>query len=231
MERTATGKDKGKTGVFTGAYAVHPLTGEKVPIWIADFVLNSYGTGCVMSVPAHDERDFEFAKKFGLNIKQVIRADKGETELPYVDAGVVCNSGDALDGLTVEQAKKAVTDALQKQGLARKRSLTSYATGFFPSKILGRAYPIYFPVDMHEEGSPIDGASHTIDYTTAIPVDDADLPLKLPEMSDFKPGEDPAGCLARAKEALLSKGWQVVRSRNQHNASVGWQLLVLPKIC
>ena len=123
MERTATtGKDKGKTGVFTGAYAVHPLTGEKVPIWIADFVLNSYGTGCVMSVPAHDERDFEFAKKFGLNIKQVIRADM-ENRCPMWMLGL-CNSGDALDGLTVEQAKKAVTDALQKQGAGSQKKIT-----------------------------------------------------------------------------------------------------------
>ena len=201
MERTATGKDKGKTGVFTGAYAVHPLTGEKVPIWIADFVLNSYGTGCVMSVPAHDERDFEFAQKFGLEIKQVIRKDKGETELPYIEEGLVCNSGEAFDGLTVAEAKESVIDALEKQGAGSQKVTYKLRDWVFSrQRYWGEPIPIYFPVEMHEEGSPIDGARHTIDYATAIAVDDTDLPLKLPEMSDFKPGEDPAGCLARAKE-------------------------------
>jgi leucyl-tRNA synthetase len=130
LERTATGKDKGKTGVFTGAYATHPLTGEEVPIWIADYVLASYGTGCVMSVPAHDERDFDFAQKFGLKVCQVVKkgndGDGGvggetETELPFCEEGVVCNSGEAFDGLGVTDAKAAVVKALQGKGAGEEK--------------------------------------------------------------------------------------------------------------
>ena len=201
MERTATGKDKGKTGVFTGTYAVHPITGDKVPIWIADFVLASYGTGCVMCVPAHDERDFEFANKFGLQVKQVIRKESGETVLPYIEEGAVCNSGEALDGLSVAKAKAAVIRILEKRGSGREKVTYKLRDWVFSrQRYWGEPIPIYFPVEMMEAGSPVDGAKHSIDYEKPIAVDYADLPLKLPEMTDFKPGDDPAGCLARAKE-------------------------------
>ncbi|MBR3305031.1 MAG: leucine--tRNA ligase [Christensenellaceae bacterium] len=106
-----------KTGTFTGAYAINPLNGEEVPIWISDYVLASYGTGAVMAVPAHDERDFEHAKKYGLPIKRVVKGKDGiDDTLPFCDySGVICNSGE-FDGLTVEEAKKAVTEKLAKTG-------------------------------------------------------------------------------------------------------------------
>ncbi len=93
IERLSDKRDK--TGVFTGAYAAHPLTGEKIPVWTADYVLPDYGTGCVMAVPAHDVRDFEFAKKYGLSIKQVIKTKK--QNLPAADYGTLINSGE-FDG-------------------------------------------------------------------------------------------------------------------------------------
>ena len=127
LERTAVGKDKGKTGVSLGSYATHPLTGEKVPIWIADYVLAGYGTGAVMAVPAHDERDFEFATIFNLPIKTVVmptvtaRSDAGEKsatksedgkgekgEAMFCGEGVVCNSGVGFDGLTSAECRAKV---------------------------------------------------------------------------------------------------------------------------
>merc|ERR1711871_503166 len=198
--------DKGKTGVFTGAYAVHPLSGKKVPIWIADYVLSSYGTGCVMSVPAHDERDFEFAQKFGLDIVQVIRRNEGETELPYCEHNdcVVCNSGPGFDGLSVATAKDKIIEALRGMGAGDQKVTYKLRDWVFSrQRYWGEPIPIYFPVEILSAdgtGNPAEGAEHRIDYAHPIPVDENELPLTLPDMSDFKPGDDPAGCLARAKD-------------------------------
>ena len=106
-----------KTGVFTGSYAINPINGKEVPVWVGDYVLATYGTGAVMAVPAHDERDYAFATKFNLPIDQVITSKKGEeVELPYCEYGVLVNSGE-FDGLTTEQAKEAIVEKLAKQGL------------------------------------------------------------------------------------------------------------------
>jgi leucyl-tRNA synthetase len=114
IERLSTAKEK--TGVFTGAYAVHPITGEQVPIWIADYVLASYGTGCVMAVPSHDERDYEFAKKYSLPIKRVIKsADASNDELPYCEYGVLVNSAE-FDGMTSGDGKLAIVKKLEADG-------------------------------------------------------------------------------------------------------------------
>ena len=102
-----------KTGVFTGAYAINPINGRQVPIWIADYVLYSYGTGCVMAVPAHDERDYVFATKYDLPIIEVIKAKGEETTLPYTGPGVLINSG-SFDGMENEKAKRAIVDELAK---------------------------------------------------------------------------------------------------------------------
>ena len=120
IDRLADTQDK--DGIFTGRYFNHPLTGEKFPIFVADYVLMDYGTGAVMAVPAHDKRDFEFAKKFDLPIRVVITPDKDnpirveEMEEAYVDPGMVVNS-DKFDGMTNENAKKAITDELKSKGL------------------------------------------------------------------------------------------------------------------
>lgn len=107
-----------KTGVFTGAYAVNPINGNKIPIYISDYVLSTYGTGIVMAVPAHDERDFVFSKKYNLPIKQVITTtDNKEVELPYTEAGKLINS-DSFNGLTTEEGKKAIIEHLEKSNTA-----------------------------------------------------------------------------------------------------------------
>src|SRR6185369_3476534 len=82
-----------KTGVFTGAYAINPVNSEKIPIWIADYVLMAYGTGAIMAVPAHDERDYEFAKKFGLQIREVVSSEKGVAQEAFIGEGTMINSG------------------------------------------------------------------------------------------------------------------------------------------
>jgi len=111
IERLSISKEK--TGVFTGSYAVHPITGEKVPIWIADYVLATYGTGCVMAVPAHDERDFSFAEKYNLTLKRVIKsADGTNDELPFCDYGVLVNSAE-FDGFSTSDAKIGIVKKLE----------------------------------------------------------------------------------------------------------------------
>lgn len=201
LERTSTGKEKGKTGANTGAFAVHPVSAERLPIWIADYVLPNYGTGCVMAVPAHDERDFEFASKFGLDIKRVVTPTDGSNGvLPYCEHGITCNSG-TLDGLSTLEAQTRVIEELESLGKGEEKVTYKLRDWVFSrQRYWGEPIPIYFPVKMLERGSPVDGASHEIDYESPIAVEESELPLKLPEMSDFKPGNDPAGCLARAKE-------------------------------
>ncbi|MBQ5439694.1 MAG: leucine--tRNA ligase [Clostridia bacterium] len=116
IERSSTSAEYEKTGVFTGSYAIHPLTGKTVQIWISDYVIASYGTGAVMAVPAHDERDFEFATKFGLPISRVITAGEGDETLPYCEKGVLINSG-KYDGMSFAEAKKAMTEDLAAMGM------------------------------------------------------------------------------------------------------------------
>lgn len=103
-----------KTGVFTGAYAINPITGKEVPIWVADYVIASYGTGAVMAVPAHDERDYAFATKYELPITRVIEGG----DLPYTEYGTLVNSGE-FDGLTSDAAKEAIVNKLQQQDLGK----------------------------------------------------------------------------------------------------------------
>ena len=110
-----------KTGVFTGSYAINPINGKEVPIWVGDYVLATYGTGAVMAVPAHDERDFAFATKFNLPIERVIASKDGsETELPYCEAGILINSGE-FNGLTTEDAKVKIVEKLAENNLGSSK--------------------------------------------------------------------------------------------------------------
>ncbi|MDK0729806.1 leucine--tRNA ligase [Clostridium perfringens] len=119
IERQSISREK--TGVFTGAYAIHPLTGKEVPIWVGDYVLATYGTGAIMAVPAHDERDFAFAEKFNLPINRVIEAKDGsETNLPFCEHGILVNSGE-FDGLTTAEAKEKIVEKLSSMGLGEKK--------------------------------------------------------------------------------------------------------------
>lgn len=202
LERTA---NKEKTGCFTGVYASHPLTGEAIPIWISDYVLSTYGTGAVMAVPCHDERDFEFADIYGLEKKVVIDGD-AEEEGAFTGEGTLVNSGE-FDGLTSKKAKEAIADKLEEMKCGK--AVTTFKLRdwvFSRQRYWGEPIPIYFPVELADGVDPntvdlrVDDVDHTINFNKPIPVDEADLPLELPQMDDFKPGTDPAGCLARAKE-------------------------------
>ena len=198
---------KEKTGVATGVLAVHPLTGAKVPIWVGDYVLGSYGTGAVMAVPAHDERDFEFAKKYSLPIVEVISPD-GELhdglDAAFVETGTMVRSG-AYDGLPSEDGRKRITDALVdgKRG-ARRVNYKLRDWVFSRQRYWGEPFPIYFPVELHDAGDdPRKSALEAkprfeIRFDQPIAVADSELPLRLPELENYQPGDDPAGPLARA---------------------------------
>ena len=205
LERTSTGKDKGKTGVPLGTNVLHPLTGEPVPIWIADYVLASYGTAAVMAVPAHDERDFAFAEKFNLPIKRVVKSTTTENDevLPMTDSGVSCNSGPRLDGLSTEDSIEKSIGWLVERGMGATQITYRLRDWVFSrQRYWGEPIPIYFPVEMldNARGDPRKGAPHRILYDQPISVDESELPLRLPDMVDFKPGDDPLGCLARATD-------------------------------
>ena len=200
MDRTALSKDK--TGVATGAFAIHPLTGNKIPIWVADYVLGAYGTGAVMAVPAHDERDFDFARRYGLPMVEVVSPDgklHDQLDAAFVDDGVAVRSA-SFDGLPTPEVKTKITDHLQSLGLAaRKINYKLRDWVFSRQRYWGEPFPIYFPVELEDpSGDPRKGAQHTIRYDQPIAVEESELPVRLPDLSDFRPGNDPRGPLARA---------------------------------
>jgi leucyl-tRNA synthetase len=180
LERTELAKDK--TGVFTGAYAINPVNGENIPIWIADYVLATYGTGAIMAVPAHDERDLEFAKKFKLPITEVVRAPEGKDSIGFVGDGTSVNSG-FLTGLPTPEAKKIIAAWLEEKGVGKKTINYKLRDWLFSrQRYWGEPFPIVWRNGQHE----------------ALP--ESALPLMPPDLTDFKPtstGEPP---LARAKD-------------------------------
>jgi leucyl-tRNA synthetase len=203
-DRDRTALVKEKTGVPTGAMAVHPITGEKVPIWVADYVIGGYGTGAVMAVPGHDERDFAFAKAFGLPVVEVVSPDGTNHDHlaeAYVDDGVSVRSGE-FSGLSTEECKKAVVRRLAE--LDRGGAVVSYKLRdwvFSRQRYWGEPIPIYFPVELEDPaGDPRKGAACKVRFDQPIPVDASELPLRLPDLVDFRPGDDPAGPLARAAD-------------------------------
>ena len=179
--------DREKTGVFTGAYCINPVNGKKVPIWISDYVLYSYGTGCVMGVPSHDDRDFIFANKYGLPITRVIKGAQGvNDELPFVDDGVLINSVN-YDGLTSEEARKKILNDLATQN-----------QGSFKINYRLRDWLVS---RQRYWGAPIP-MIHCPKCGT-VPVPEEDLPVKLPKNVDFKPdGKSP---LAKCAEFINCK--------------------------
>lgn len=201
MARTALSKTK--TGVFTGAHAKNPISGELIPIWIADFVLASYGTGAIMSVPGHDQRDFEFARQFSLPIVEVVSPDgqlhdASTWKEAFTDEGVGVRSG-FLDGKRTPEAKAAMLDHLEAHKLgARKVNYKLRDWVFSRQRYWGEPIPIYFPVDLHAGSADPRTDPHTIRYDQPLAVDESELPLRLPVLEDYKPSDDPSGPLARA---------------------------------
>ncbi|HZO16555.1 MAG TPA: leucine--tRNA ligase [Polyangiaceae bacterium] len=188
---------KEKSGVFTGAFAINPVNDQPVPIWVADYVLMTYGTGAIMAVPGHDDRDWEFAKKFDLPIVEVVRGGNIE-EAAYTDhdVGELVNSG-FLNGLQPPEAKRKISAWLEEKGLGRFEVQYKLRDWIFSrQRYWGEPIPIYFPVTT--SGDPRKGDAHTIHHDQPIAVPDAELPLQLPNLADYRPGDEPAGPLARA---------------------------------
>ena len=182
LERTDLNKDK--TGVFTGAYAINPVNGEKVELWIADYVLASYGTGAVMAVPAHDERDYEFATKFNLPIKAVIE-DNGEVVVPFYGDGKHINSG-FINGLNNEEAIAKVIEFLEENKVGRSKVTYKLRDWLFSRQ---RYWGEPIPIIHWEDGT-----------MTTVP--DSELPLLLPETDNIKPSGTGESPLANIEEWL-----------------------------
>ena len=190
LERTELAKEK--TGVFTGAYAINPVNGEKIPIWIADYVLASYGTGAIMAVPAHDTRDFEFATKFNLPIVQVVQPPDPKTDWHgFVDDGTSVNSTGpeiSITGLPTAEAKKKITAWLEAKGLGKKTINYKLRDWLFSrQRYWGEPFPIVWKKD----------AAGNL-YHEALP--ETALPVLPPSLDDYKPTADGQPPLARAKD-------------------------------
>ena len=173
IERLSTTREK--SGVFTGAYAINPINGAKVPVWIADYVLYSYGTGAVMGVPSHDDRDFAFANKYNLPITRVVKGKAGNDDLPFTEYGIMVNSGE-FDGMTTEDGKIAILKKLEsmgKGGLKTNYRLRDWLVS--RQRYWGAPIPV-----IH------------CDHCGAVPVPEEDLPVRLPYDVDFTPdGKSP----------------------------------------
>ncbi|HEY4160025.1 MAG TPA: leucine--tRNA ligase, partial [Polyangiaceae bacterium] len=198
LERTALNKQK--TGVFTGSFAINPLTKTEIPIYTADYVLGAYGTGAIMAVPAHDARDFEFARKFELPVIEVVSPDGSLHDSlsdPYLEDGLAVRSG-RFDGMATAQAKVRIIAFLESEGIGRRRQNYKLRDWVFSrQRYWGEPIPIYFPVKT--SGDPRRGDAFEIDYGKPIPLSERELPLRLPELSDYHPG-DPQGPLVRATD-------------------------------
>jgi leucyl-tRNA synthetase len=189
LERTELAKEK--TGVWTGAFAINPVNQQRIPIWIADYVLVSYGTGAIMAVPAHDTRDFEFATKFKLPIVQVVQPPAGVAWEGFVDDGVAINSASgeiSIDGLPTPEAKRKITAWLESKGLGKKTINFKLRDWLFSrQRYWGEPFPIVW-----RKGP--DGQA----YHEALP--ESALPLLPPKLDDYKPTPDGQPPLARAQD-------------------------------
>ena len=182
LERTELSKEK--SGVFTGAYALNPVNGERIPIWIADYVLLGYGTGAIMAVPAHDERDLEFAQKFGLPIKLVVQAPGKtlEESRGFCDNGTAVNSG-FLDGLPTPEAKAKIGAWLAERGLGKLTINFKLRDWLFSrQRYWGEPFPIVWENGQHRA------------------ISESELPLTPPDLADFKPTGTPEPPLSKAAD-------------------------------
>lgn len=217
IDRLSTAREK--TGTFSGAYVTHPLTGKKLPVYLADYVLYSYGTGAVMAVAAHDERDYAFAKKYNLPVTQVIQKKGGETVLPFCEDGILVNSGE-FDGLSGDEARDAIAAYLNKTGKGGKKvnyRLRDWSVS--RQRYWGAPIPM-----IHCEKCGV------------VPVPEKDLPVKLPYDVEFRPtGKSPLAanekfmnctcpnCGGKAKrdpdtlDTFVCSSWYYLRYPDTHN--------------
>ncbi len=218
-ERSEDG-DKAKTGVFTGSFAINPVNGKQIPIWIADYVLAGYGTGAIMAVPAHDERDFEFALTYNLPIIQVVAPPENLTiDRQALAAGKLCFSGlgtavhsETIDGLATIDAKVKKTAWLSERGLGREAVNYKLRDWLFSrQRFWGEPFPILHELD--EAGNP-NGLMRAVDPSA--------LPVDLPELEDFKPHGRPEPPLAKADDSWLYVTIDGKKYRRETNTMPQW---------
>ena len=180
-ERERIAETRKVTGVFSGSYAINPLTGDKVPVWISEYVLAGYGTGAIMAVPAHDSRDYAFARAFNLPIIPLIEGCDVSQESFDAKDGIMCNSG-FLNGMTVKEAIPAAIDYVESKGIGKRKINYRLRDAIFSrQRYWGEPFPVYF-----KDGMPV-------------AMDIEKLPLELPEIDQFKPTETGEPPLARAE--------------------------------
>lgn len=192
-ERDRMSDVKNVSGAFTGSYAINPFSGEKMPIYISDYVLMGYGTGAVMAVPAHDERDHRFAKKFNLDIKKVVDTDEDVQEKSFDSKDSVCVNSDFLNGLNYNEAKSKIISEIENKGIGH--GTTNYRQRdaiFSRQRYWGEPVPIYYKQEMP--------------YTLPVSA----LPLELPEVEKYLPTEDGDPPLGNAKEFAWDEANQKV---------------------
>ncbi len=217
MDRTELAKEK--TGVFTGSYATNPVNGQPTPIWVADYVLISYGTGAIMAVPAHDERDFEFAKQFQIPIQAVV--DPSETasdrdavlagEQVFTGLGAAVNSGE-FDGLSTSEFKTKITEWLTENGLGKQAVNYKLRDWLFSrQRFWGEPFPV-----LHE----LDANGKPTGHVRAVPEDQ--LPVDLPHLEDFKPHGRPEPPLDKAPDDWLFQTIDGVRYKRETNTMPQW---------
>ncbi len=210
LDRTDLAKDK--SGQFTGACAINPVNGEKIPIWISDYVLISYGTGAIMAVPAHDERDFEFATKFELPIIQVVQPDNSddaklcqEGKLCFAGDGTAINSGD-FTGMKTPEFKEKISAWLAEQKLGCKAVNYKLRDWLFSrQRYWGEPFPI-----LHTEDGRV------------IALDESDLPLELPKLEDYKPSESGEPPLSKATDWVNVTLGDGTKARRETNTMPQW---------
>ncbi|RFU66277.1 leucine--tRNA ligase [Peribacillus glennii] len=202
LERTDLAKDK--TGAFTGAYAINPVNGEKMPIWIADYVLMSYGTGAIMAVPAHDERDYEFARKFGIVMKEVVAGGEIEKEA-YTGDGKHINSG-FLDGMNKDEAIKAAIGWLVEKGIGEKKITYRLRDWLFSrQRYWGEPIPV-----IHWEDGSVEA------------VKEEELPVLLPKTTDIRPSGTGESPLANITEWVNVTDENGRKGRRETNTMPQW---------
>lgn len=233
IERQSTTREK--TGVFTGSYAIHPLNGRKVPIWASDYVIAGYGTGIVMAVPAHDERDYEFASKFGMDIVRVVASsENAEDELPYCEKNGVLINSDEFNGLNVKEAIDAIVGKLSKMDMGEKK--INYRLRDW---LISRQRYWGTPIPMiHCQKCGV------------VPVPEDQLPVLLPYDVEFKPdGESPLAkcdsfinctcpnCKGPAKrdpdtmDTFMDSSWYEFRYADNKNDKAIFDKEIINKIC